>query len=41
MVFKLMEVTSSGWRSFNGSPLLAEVIKGTILIDGIQRKPAA
>ena len=41
MVFKLMESASKGWRSLNGSPLLAEVIKGTIFIDGIQEKPAA
>ena len=41
MVYKLMEVASKGWRSLNGSPLLAEVIKGTVFIDGIQEKPAA
>ena len=41
MVFKLMESASKGWRSLNGSPLLAEVIKGTIFIDGIKEKPAA
>ena len=41
MVFKLMEAASKGWRSLNGSPLLAEVIKGTIFIDGIQEQPAA
>jgi putative transposase len=41
MVFKLMEAASKGWRSLNGSPLLAAVIKGTIFIDGIQEKPAA
>src|SRR5436309_3221447 len=26
MVFKLMESASKGWRSLNGSPLLAEVV---------------
>jgi transposase-like protein len=41
MVFKLMESASKGWRSLNGSPLLAEVIKGTIFIDGVKEKPAA
>src|SRR5512142_2912865 len=29
MVFKLMESASKGWRSLNGSPLLAEVVRGT------------
>jgi transposase-like protein len=41
MVSKLMEAASKGWRSLNGSPLLAEVIKGTVFIDGIREKPAA
>jgi transposase-like protein len=41
MVFKLMESASKGWRSLNGSPLLAEVIKGTVFIDGTKEKPAA
>ena len=41
MVFKLMESASKGWRSLNGSPLLAEVVKGTVFIDGIKEKPAA
>lgn len=41
MVFKLMESASKGWRSLNGSPLLAEVIKGAIFIDGIPEKSAA
>ncbi len=41
MVSKLMESASTSWRSLNGSPLLAEVIKGTVFIDGIQEKPAA
>src|SRR6476659_1918853 len=41
MVYKLMESASKGWRSLNGSPLLAEVIKGTIFIDGTREKPAA
>ncbi len=41
MVFKLMESASRGWRSLNGSPLLAEVVRGTKFIDGIREKPAA
>jgi putative transposase len=41
MVLKLMESASKGWRSLNGSPLLAEVVKGTVFIDGIKEKPAA
>ena len=41
MVFKLMESASKGWRSLNGSPLLAEVVKGAVFIDGIREKPAA
>jgi transposase-like protein len=41
MVFKLMEGASKGWRSLNGSPLLAEVVRGTKFIDGIREKPAA
>jgi putative transposase len=41
MVFKLMESASKGWRSLNGSPLLAEVVRGTKFIDGIKEKPAA
>ena len=41
MVFKLMESASKGWRSLNGSPLLAEVIKGVVFIDGVKEKPAA
>ena len=41
MVYKLMESASKSWRSLNGSPLLAEVIKGTVFIDGIRERPAA
>jgi putative transposase len=41
MVFKLMESASRSWRSLNGSPLLAEVVKGTVFIDGVREKPAA
>jgi transposase-like protein len=41
MVYKLMESASRSWRSLNESPLLAEVIKGTVFIDGIREKPAA
>ena len=41
MVFKLMESASKGWRSLNGSPLLAEVVRGTRFTDGNREKPAA
>ena len=41
MVFKLMGSASKGWRSLNGSPLLVEVVKGTVFTDGIREKPAA
>jgi transposase-like protein len=41
MVFKLMESASKGWRSLNGSPLLAEVVKGAVFKDGVREKPAA
>jgi transposase-like protein len=41
MVYKLMESASKSWRSLNGSPLLTEVVKGVIFIDGIKEKPAA
>jgi putative transposase len=41
MVFKLMESASKSWRSLNGSPLLVEVVKGTVFKDGIREKPAA
>src|SRR5262245_13270802 len=41
MVFKLMESASKGWRSLNGSPLLAEVVKGSVFKDGVEEKPAA
>jgi hypothetical protein len=41
MVYKLMESASKCWRSLNGSRLLAEVVKGTVFVDGIKEKPAA
>jgi putative transposase len=41
MVFKLMESASRSWRSLNGSPRLAEVVKGVVFIDGVREKPAA
>jgi putative transposase len=40
-VFKLRESASKGWRSLNGSPLLAEIVRGVVFIDGIKEKPAA
>jgi putative transposase len=36
-----MESASKGWRSLNGSPLLSEVVKGVVFIDGIREEPAA
>jgi transposase-like protein len=41
MVFKLMESASKKWRALNGSTLLPEVVRGTVFIDGIEKKPAA
>ena len=41
MVFKLMVSASKGWRPLKGSPLLSEVGKGVVFIDGIREKPAA
>ncbi|MHC5537409.1 hypothetical protein ACYOEI_04145 [Singulisphaera rosea] len=41
MVFKLMESTSKSRRSLNGSPLLQDVVKGTIFKDGVKEKTAA
>jgi transposase-like protein len=41
MVFKRMESASKGWRSLNGSPLLAEVVKRAVFKEGVREKPAA
>jgi putative transposase len=41
MVFKLMQSASRRWRALNGSGLLAEVIKGTVFVDGIKKEDAA
>jgi putative transposase len=41
MVFKLMESASRRWRSLNGSPLLAEVLKGVVFVDGVKQEGAA
>lgn len=41
MVFKLMESASKNWRALNGATLLPEVVRGTVFIDGIKKKPAA
>ena len=40
IVFNLMESASKDWPSLNGSPLLAEVVKGVVFIDGTREKPA-
>jgi putative transposase len=41
MVFKLMESASRRWRALNGSPLLADVLKGVVFVDGIKQEDAA
>jgi putative transposase len=41
MVFKLMESASRRWRALNGSPLLADVLKGVVFVDGIKQEGAA
>jgi transposase-like protein len=41
MVFKLMESASRRWRALNGSPLLAEVLKGVVFVDGVKQEGAA
>jgi len=41
MVFKLMQSASRRWRALNGSGLLADVIKGTVFVDGIKKEDAA
>jgi putative transposase len=41
MVFKLMESASRRWRALNGSPLLADVIKGVVFVDGVKQEDAA
>ena len=41
MVFKLMESASRRWRALNGSPLLAEVIRGVVFVNGIKQEDAA
>jgi transposase-like protein len=35
MVYKLMQSASKNWRLLNGTQVLAEVLRGTIFIDGI------
>jgi transposase-like protein len=41
MVFKQMQSASRRWRALNGSGLLAEVIQGTVFVDGIKKEDAA
>jgi transposase-like protein len=41
MVFKLMQSASKKWRLLNGSHVLAEVLRGTIFVDGICLPQAA
>jgi transposase-like protein len=37
MVFKLMESAARRWRLLNGSPLLADVIRGVVFVDGVKQ----
>jgi hypothetical protein len=41
MVFKLMESAAKRWRALNGSALIADVIAGSIFIDGRKQENAA
>jgi len=41
MVFKLMEIASRSWRLLNGSPCLADVVRGVKFVDGVEAKDAA
>jgi transposase-like protein len=36
MAFKLVESAQKSWRKLNGSPLLADVIAGTLFKDGVK-----
>jgi putative transposase len=38
MVFKLMESASRRWRVLNGSPMLADVIRGVVFVDGVKQE---
>ena len=35
MVYKLMQSASKKWRLLNGTQVLAEVLRGTIFVDGV------
>ena len=35
MVYKLMQSASKKWRLLNGAPMLVEVLRGTLFVDGI------
>src|SRR5262245_43297846 len=41
MVFKLMQSASRRWPALNGSGLLADVVKGTVFVDGVKKEDAA
>jgi len=41
MVYKLMESAAKRWRALNGTTLLAEVIAGSVFIDGEKQEDAA
>ncbi len=40
MVFKLTMCAQKTWRALNGSPLLADVIRGVQFVDGIKTEAA-
>ncbi len=40
MVFKLTRCAEKTWRALNGSPLLADVIRGVQFVDGIKQQAA-
>ena len=40
MVFKLTMYAQETWRVLNGSPLLADVIRGVQFVDGIKEQAA-
>jgi hypothetical protein len=40
MVFKLAKLAESHWRTFNGSVLLEDVIRGLKFVDGIKELAA-
>jgi hypothetical protein len=41
VVYRLMQSASKKWRLLNGSHVLAELLRGTIFVDGICTRQAA